>query len=179
MTDQCMDPLVATVACNALFYSITSVSTYISSTQNIFRFILEHKDSSYAVFQHQIEQTDLITRMDIVVSLIKQIVSKYVNLTNLTNTTFECLSGDWTVIDMVQSPNLEYIPEPTRLAIISVLTTIAKINTVLEIIYTKIKTHQLSYMKAFVKIKIVDDIARIETLTALFEKRIDLLLRIC
>ena len=179
MTDQCMDPLVATVACNALFYSITSVSTYISSTQNIFRFILEHKDSSYAVFQHQIEQTDLITRMDIVVSLIKQIVSKYVNLSNLTNTTFECLSGDWTVIDMVQSPNLEYIPEPTRLAIISVLTTIAKINTVLEIIYTKIKTHQLSYMKAFVKIKIVDDIARIETLTALFEKRIDLLLRIC
>jgi hypothetical protein len=174
-----MDPLVATVACNALFYSITSVSTYISSTQNIFRFILEHKDSSYAVFQHQIEQTDLITRMDIVVSLIKQIVSKYVNLTNLTNATFECLSGDWTVIDMVQSPNLEYIPEPTRLAIISVLTTIAKINTVLEIIYTKIKTHQLSYMKAFVKIKIVDDIARIETLTALFEKRVDLLLRIC
>jgi hypothetical protein len=179
MTDQCMDPLVATVACNALFYSITSVSTYISSTQNIFRFILEHKDSSYAVFQHQIEQTDLITRMNIVVSLIKQIVSKYVNLTNLTNTTFECLSGDWTVIDMVQSPNLEYIPEPTRLAIISVLTTIAKINTVLEIIYMKIKTHQLSYMKAFVKIKIVDDIAQIETLTALFEKRVDLLLRIC
>ena len=179
MTDQYMDPLVATVACNALFYSITSVSTYISSTQNIFRFILEHKDSSYAVFQHQIEQTDLITRMNIVVSLIKQMVSKYVNLTNLTNTTFECLSGDWTVIDMVQSPNLEYIPEPTRLAIISVLTTIAKINTVLEIIYTKIKTHQLSYMKAFVKIKIVDDITRIETLTALFEKRVDLLLRIC
>jgi len=179
MTDQCMDPLVATVACNALFYSITSVSTYISSTQNIFRFILEHKDSSYAVFQHQIEQTDLITRMNIVVSLIKQIVSKYVNLTNLTNTTFECLSGDWTVIDMVKSPNLEYIPEPTRLAIISVLTTIAKINTVLEIIYMKIKTHQLSYMKAFVKIKIVDDIAQIETLTTLFEKRVDLLLRIC
>ena len=63
--------------CNALLYSIVSFSTYISSTQNIFRFIVDHKDSDYAVFQHQIESTDLTNKLQITNALIKDIIQKY------------------------------------------------------------------------------------------------------
>jgi hypothetical protein len=159
------------VACNALFYSITLFSTYISSTQNIFKFIVEHKDSDYVVFQHELESTDLINKMEIANALIMDIVRKWeINChSELTNDT-----PDGLLIEG-KSINLGDTPEPIKISIHSLLTISNKINTTLDTIYCKINAHQQSYVKSFIKIKIADDIAKIVSMTALFEQRLDIL----
>ena len=166
--------MVPLVACNALFYSITLFSTYISSTQNIFKFIVEHKDSDYVVFQHQLESTDLINKMEIANALIKEIVNKWADNKEVD------LSKDTTdgVLVNANSINMTGVPMPIKLSIQSLLTISNKINTTLDTIYCKINAHQQSYVKSFIKIKIADDIGKIVSMTALFEQRLSLLVNL-
>jgi hypothetical protein len=166
--------MVPFVACNALFYSITLFSTYISSTQNIFKFIVEHKDSDYVVFQHQLESTDLINKMEIANALINEIVKKWTDNKEVD------LSKDTTdgVLVNANSINMVGVPLPIKLSIQSLLTISNKINTTLDIIYCKINAHQQSYVKSFIKIKIADDIAKIVSMTALFEQRLNLMVNL-
>ena len=166
--------MVPLVACNALFYSITLFSTYISSTQNIFKFIVEHKDSDYVVFQHQLESIDLINKMEIANALIKEIVNKWADNKEVD------LSNDTTdgVLVNATSINMTGVPLPIKLSIQSLLTISNKINTTLDTIYCKINAHQQSYVKSFIKIKIADDIGKIVSMTALFEQRLSLLVNL-
>ena len=166
--------MVPLVACNALFYSITLFSTYISSTQNIFKFIVEHKDSDYVVFQHQLESTDLINKMEIANALINEIVNKWSDNQEVD------LSKDTTdgVLVNANSINMSGVPLPIKLSIQSLLTISNKINTTLDTIYCKINAHQQSYVKSFIKIKIADDIGKIVSMTALFEQRLSLLVNL-
>ena len=172
--------MLPVVACNALFYSITLFSTYISSTQNIFKFIVEHKDSDYAVFQHQLELTDLTNKMEITSALIKDVVRRWTGDSHLLDNSI-LVSRDETddavVID-IHVINLSAIPEPIKLSIISLLTIINKISDTLNNIHCKIKTHEVSYMKSFIKIKIGDDIGKIVSMTSLFNQRLEILLQL-
>jgi hypothetical protein len=72
-----MNYVMPFVAYNAIFYSISTLSTSISSTQNIFKFIVDHKDSDYIFYQHQLETTDLNNKLNIITALIKDIIKKY------------------------------------------------------------------------------------------------------
>lgn len=72
-----MNYVMPFVAYNAIFYSISTLSTSISSTQNIFKFIVDHKDSDYVFYQHQLETTDLNNKLNIITALIKDIIKKY------------------------------------------------------------------------------------------------------
>ena len=172
--------MLPVVACNALFYSITLFSTYISSTQNIFKFIVEHKDSDYAVFQHQLELTDLTNKMEITSALIKDVVRRWTDNSHLLDNPI--LSNDTSTDDMVLIDihiiNLSAIPEPIKLSLASLLTMSNKISDTLNIIHCKIKTHDVSYMKTFIKIKLGDDVSKIVSMTALFNQRLDLLLHL-
>jgi hypothetical protein len=109
--------------------------------------------------------------MEIANALIKDIVSKWeipcdIELTK--DTPDGVLIGGKTI-------NLGNVPEPIKISIHSLLTISNKINVVLDSIYCKINNHQQSYLKSFVKIKIADDIGKIVNMTALFEKRLDIL----
>lgn len=164
--------MVPLVACNALFYSITIFSNYISSTQNIFKFIVEHKDSDYVVFQHQLESTDLIVKMEIANALISDIVKKWAP--TAINESAECDTSDGMLIGG-KPVTLSDVPVPIKLAISSLLTISNKINSILDTIYYKINMHQQSYVKSFIKIKIADDVAKIVSMTALFNQRLEVL----
>ena len=72
-----MNYVMPIMACNALFYSITSISTSITSTQNIFRFVIEHKDSDYVIWQRQLETTDLHNKLNITSALLKDIIKNH------------------------------------------------------------------------------------------------------
>jgi len=65
------------LTCNILFYSITTLSNSITSTQNVFRFIYENKDSDYELFKHELELLDLYNKLKIIESLIYDIIHKY------------------------------------------------------------------------------------------------------
>jgi hypothetical protein len=163
--------------CNALLYSIVSFSTYISSTQNIFRFIVDHKDSDYAVFQHQIESTDLTNKLQITNALIKDIIQKYEKVSIDNPLIITDKGGDGTMID-IEHLKLDKIPVPIQISIMSTIEVTNKIHTLLETIQHKVKTHQSSYIRSIIKINIGLDIGKLIALTNIFNQRLDLLMRL-
>ena len=70
------------LTCNMLFYSMTSLSTSITSSQNIFKFIYEHKDSDFNIYKTEIEHMDLQNKLKIAHSLILNIFKKYCKTDN-------------------------------------------------------------------------------------------------
>jgi len=165
--------------CNALLYSIVSFSTYISSTQNIFRFIVDHKDSDYAVFQHQIESTDLTNKLQIANALIKDIIQRYekVLFDNDNPLLVTDKGDDGTMIDIKQC-QLSKVPSPIQISMMSTIEVTNKIHTLLETIQHKIKVHQASYIRSIIKINIGLDINKLIALTNLFNQRLQLLMHL-
>lgn len=165
--------------CNALLYSIVSFSTYISSTQNIFRFIVDHKDSDYAVFQHQLESTDLTTKLQITNALIKDIIQKYekVSFDNDNPLLVTDKGEDGTMIDIEQC-QLSKVPSPIQISMMSTIEVTNKIHTLLETIQHKIKVHQASYIRSIIKINIGLDIHKLIALTNIFNQRLKLLIHL-
>jgi hypothetical protein len=154
-----------------------SFSTYISSTQNIFRFIVDHKDSDYAVFQHQIESTDLTNKLQITNALIKDIIQKYEKVSIDNPLIITDKGGDGTMID-IEHLKLDKIPVPIQISIMSTIEVTNKIHTLLETIQHKVKTHQSSYIRSIIKINIGLDIGKLIALTNIFNQRLDLLMRL-
>ena len=165
--------------CNALLYSIVSFSTYISSTQNIFRFIVDHKDSDYAVFQHQLESTDLTNKLQITNALIKDIIQRYekVSFANDNPLIITEKGDDGTMIDIEQW-QLSKVPSPIQISIMSTIEVTNKIHTLLETIQHKIKVHQSSYIRSMIKINIGLDINKLIALTNIFNQRLELLIHL-
>ena len=198
-----MNYIMPIIACNALFYGITSISTSITSTQNIFRFIVDHKDSDYIVWQYQLETTDLYNKLQITSALLKDIIKKHcvVNDKNkdnptseneeieklideLTNPKFDVVkekekekeNNDYSMVELVRKTSIEItIPEPVKISLLSLLDVINKINNVLEKIYIKIAEHQKIYFKNMFKINIHNEINKVLFLTNLFNSRLMLL----
>ena len=195
-----MNYVMPFVAYNAIFYCITTLSTSISSTQNIFKFIVEHTDSDYVIWQHQLETTDLHNKLCITSALIKDIIKKHCIKTlpdknkqidelveelinpkyDLVNETESGLGSvtetEFTMVELVKKTSIDIIvPEPVKIALLSTLEVINKINNILEKIRNKILQHQQSYLKNIIKININDEVNRIINLTNLFNSRLSLL----
>lgn len=172
-----MDYLIPYFSYNIVFYSITSISTYIVSTQNIFNFILDHKDNDHVILQHKLESIDLINKLNIVNSLINHIVKKYnINIDELLETKQikDNVSDDYLMIDMSSSTT----NEPVKISILSVLEIIIKINNTLKIIKDKIIAYNKSYFKIFSTLNIHGEINKIISLNNIFNDRLQLLFEI-
>ena len=183
-----MDNIFPLLTYNAIIYSISSLSTSITSTQNIFNFIIQHKDNDYNIFQHQLEATDLYNKLNIISSLIKDILRKHCNDKNLTDKTIEEMlhpiiemecNDEFNIINLINKTSIKLdVPEPVKLSLLSCLEIILKINNILEKIHNKIIRHQNSFLKNFVKININYEINKIILFTDLFNSRLHLLFEV-
>lgn len=63
--------------CNVICYSITTLSSSISSSQNVFKFISEHVEPDCIIFNNFVEQHDLNMKLKILNSLIFDILFEY------------------------------------------------------------------------------------------------------
>jgi len=57
---------------------MNTLSNSITSTQNVFKFIYEHKDSEYVIYKREIKKFDLLNKLKIIDSLIKDTIKKYI-----------------------------------------------------------------------------------------------------
>ena len=122
---------VPLLTCNMLFYSITSISASISSSQNVIKFISENKDCDSIIFKNEIADIDLENKLRIIESLIYDIIKKFCN----NNEEFERAKKDIQqpqIIDSISLENnefalveikspttvLERIDEPIKIALI-------------------------------------------------------------
>jgi hypothetical protein len=181
------------LATNLIFYSITSLSTSISSSQNVVKFITEHKDCDSVVFKKEIEDIDLENKLRIVESLVYDIIRKFCvdkeefektkkEIQNPSITDSVSVSGgsvgfDFALVEVAsKAPVLDRIDEPIKLSVISVSETLHNINEVLVDIRRKINSHQKSYVRNFVSLSLKNELHRLNKQTKVLDIRTNLLL---
>lgn len=180
--------LTTFIARDVIFYTITTISTSIISIQNINKFITEHKDNDYKIFNNNLEKMDLINKLNITNVLIKDIMKSHTNdkdkIDNLFNiiTNFEVNikhEDGFSIINKNENINNVYfdIPEPVKISILSTLEIIYKINLIFETIHKKIINYNNAYFNMY-KLHIANEIQEIIQLDEIFDKRLDLLIKI-
>lgn len=181
------------IARDVVFYTITTISTSIISIQNIDKFIVEHKDNDYIIFSSQLEKTDLINKLVITSSIIKDIFIKHstnddkidfnkiFNIPSvelITKTKVDETDFDFNIINNVNYNEIKVeIPEPVKISILSTLETIHNINVIFDSIHKKIIEYNKSYFN-FYKLNIANEIHKINHLNEIFNSRLDMLFKI-
>ena len=169
-----------------LFYSITSLSASISSSQNVVKFISEHKDSDAVIFKNEIVERDLENKLRIIESLIYDIIRKF----SMNNDEFEQTkqhiqhpqimeiesSNDFSLVEVKYSSNiLERIDDPIKMALISTSETVYNINCLLMEIRNKINNHNTSYIKSIIAISLQPELKRLHAFINVLDSRLHLL----
>lgn len=179
---------------------ISSLSTSILSTYNIYNFIVNHSHSDYALYSEQIVRTDLANKLLLASSLVKHIVKKShfdehdVSMDEIvsmyksdihrnisTDTDLTCAEvgdgdGDgeeYNIISLIKSNTMvSGVPEPVKVVLYSTLEIIDKINNVLNYIQKRIKAHSGSYMKYFAKLNINHHVDTLVIYNGIFDQRL-------
>ena len=179
------------LTCNMLFYSITSLSTSISSSQNVVKFIAEHKDCDSVIFKNEIAETDLENKLRIVESLIYDIIKKF----SMNNEEFErtkkdiqqplitdsiSLENNEFALVEIKSPTtvLERIDEPIKLALISTSETVQSINILLMEMRDKINNHNKSYIKTILALSLQTELKKLNRQIKILDSRLHFLLEL-
>lgn len=177
---------VPLLTCNMLFYSITSLSASISSSQNVVKFISEHKDSDAVIFKNEIVERDLENKLRIIESLIYDIIRKF----SMNNDEFEQTkqhiqhpqimeiesSNDFSLVEVKYSSNiLERIDDPIKMALISTSESVYNINCLLMEIRNKINNHNTSYIKSIIAISLQSELKRLHAFINVLDSRLHLL----
>lgn len=179
------------LTCNMLFYSLTSLSTSITSSQNVFKFIYEHKNSDFSIYKNEIETLDLQNKLKIVHSLIFDILKKYCSDNNEYELLLDEIKNpiiltkdleeeqDFSMIEIKsESTILQKIDTPVIYALMSTLETIENIYLIMNIIKEKIIIHRKSYLKNITTLCLKNELSNLKKYSHLFDIRVNLLLEI-
>lgn len=179
------------LTCNMLFYSIQALSTSITSSQNVVRFISEHKACDSTVFKNEIETLDLQNKLKVVESLIFDIIKRHcysdveisdikqnISTPLVTCNTLEDTNG----FEMVEFKNrfavLERVAEPIRYSLLSTCETVVNINELMLKIREKIVTHNQSYLNKIVSLCLQTEINELKKNVKILDMRLELLLNL-
>jgi len=180
------------VTCNMLFYSISTLSTSITSSQNVVKFISDHKDCDSILFQNEIEINDITNKLKIVESLVFDILKKYSNnkedfeeLKNnlITPVIFNEEQDDTKEFTMIEFKNynkniLELIDEPIRYALLSTAEITQQLNSTLINSNNKINNYKKSYVKNVISLNLQKELNDLKKQTNILDKRFNLLLEL-
>ncbi len=170
------------ITCNILFYSLTSLSNSITSSQNVVKFISEHKNCDSIIFSNELFTLDTENKLKIVKYLMFDIVKhhcqtdkEYDDIKNdILNPILEI--DDFEVIIMNNhSDIIGRIAEPIRYALMSTLEMAQKLNDVIKNVHIKILKHNKLYLKSFIRLCLKSEIVMINKQSQLLDKRLSLL----
>jgi hypothetical protein len=171
-----------------LFFSLNSISSSISSSQNVAKFIYEHKDCDSILFKNEMINLDLENKLKIVESLIFDIIRKF----SYDNEEFEQtkkeileiqqtvnvknnLENDYLFIEMKCFVKvLERIDEPLKLAIFSTTEVINQINLTLIEIKNKINNYKKTFIKNIISLSLQEELKKLNRLIHILDNRLQL-----
>ena len=179
---------VPILTCSTLFYAMSTLSASITNSQNVVKFIYEHKDCDSIIFRREIETSDLQNKLNIVESLIFDVLKRYCN----SETEFEEIKNtiknpiievndtkDFAMIELTASPAiLNRIDEPIRYAILSTSETVQNINAIIEKIQNKIIDYKNGYLNQLVAISLQVELSNLKHQIGLLDKRLFMLLEL-
>jgi hypothetical protein len=183
-----MNVLLPTLSSDIIYYCITSLSTSISSTQNLYNFIINysHTNNDYIVYQNKLINTDIPNKLQVSSLLITDIIKKYhlsdkedINLAEWVekNCNLNVIEDDeFNVVSNIKNNNIiSDLPKPLKLILQSTLEIITNINETLKLIQNKINQYNISYFSYFYKLNIHDDVNKLVTYCDIFDKRLTML----
>lgn len=199
-----MNIFAPTISKNIILHCLTSLTSSILTTHNIYNFIIDHKNNNYQIYKNKLIATDLANKLIVVSSLIRNIIHKYHTVNDnssfVTDNDIDQIISEYKKNDLFETIELDdsnceisaynfvlytennlfksNIPEPIKLALKSTLEIIDKINNILEQIQKRIVGHSNSYTYYFVKINIENNINEFILLNNIFESRLNLLFNI-
>ncbi len=184
------------MASNLLFDSLTSLSTSISSSQTVVKFITEHKDCDSVVFKNELVELDLENKLQILEALVFDILCKFsrdneerakikTEFTDPGRCVTDSPHPEWSDLTEVKvkahtatAAVLERIPDPLRLALFSTADTLQQLAALLQEIRKKIDGHHRSYMQHFVSLSLKTELSRLHKQVKILDIRTHLLLEL-
>lgn len=167
--------------CNLLFYSITTLSNSISSSQNVFKFISEHVEPDYIIFKETVEQLDLENKLKILNEFIFEVLQKYCksqeNYENLKKEIINEFTLDKNEdFIIVNSQNINFyglndMPQSLQMSLISLTESIYNILNLIKIIHEKIMKYKNSYIKSLVALKLKNEMYKLNNLCKILDVR--------
>jgi len=176
------------ITCNLLFYSLTSLSNSITSSQTIFKFISEYKDSDGLLLQREINMLDIENKLALVKILILDIIKRYCN----TNEEFQQIKDDiinpninseetddtkeFTIIELKNKISvMQRIDEPVRYALLSTSIKVQKIDEIIKNSKTKIINHNNKFLKRIFTLCLKNEIINLHKQSVLLDSRLKVL----
>lgn len=169
-----------------LSYTMTILSSSMTTTKNILSFLIETKETDIVLFKNHLEKVDLKTKIMIMESLIYDIIRKNSNdknileklkleIANLFIT--DCEDNDNFYLIDIKNNNeyLKNIDEPVLYSLISTCEVIYHINDNLYKINEKIMLHKKSYFKNIVVLKLQPELSNIIRYSQMLDLRLNLL----
>ena len=182
---------IPVLTCNMLFYSITSLSQSITSSQNVVKFITEQKECDSSIYKNELEISDLPNKLKIVEALIFDIIKKYCKTdeefyeikTNIDSPLIKSdnqdETGNFQMIEYKRNFSvLERVAEPIRYALLSTAETVKSINDVITRIQEKIQKYNQSYLNKIVALCLKKELKDFNRYSLLLDKRVFLLLEL-
>jgi hypothetical protein len=189
-----MDPMklyyytsVPLLTCNILFYSVTTLSNSITSTQNVFKFVYEHKDSDFELFKNELDALDLYNKLKIIESLIFDIIHKYCksdeefnfikdNIKNPLITVDDNKVKDYSFINLENRISIfDKMEEPIRYTLLITSESIQNINNIINVIHNKVLEKEKSYFKGFITVKLTNELSQLHKNVKLLDMRMQIL----
>lgn len=165
------------LACNLLFYSLTTLSNSISSSQNVFKFISEHVEPDYIVFKNTVEYLDLENKLNILHLFIFDVLKKYCKTEEQYNELVCLLRDD------DENKTEEYIiiknknnilcdmPEALKTSLITLCEIIFTLLNLINTIHQKISVYRNSYIKSLIKLQLKSEINRLNNMSKILDIR--------
>ena len=168
---------------------LSSISTSVSATTSVIKYLLCYKESELDIFKKELFNTDLCNNLQIVSSIIDDIVKNHNK--NNSNDKYEiekieiinndgCLNESCLILHndyKIKKKNIN-LPEPVKQILFTTYEVIEEIKKYLEIIQFKIQNHETKYLKNWRSININNDINNIIKINLIFEKRMKLLFEV-
>lgn len=182
------------LSCNLLFYSISNLSTSITSSQNVIKFVSDNAYCDSIVFQNNINKHDLLSRLKIIQSLIYDIIKKYCNddetkfnkimdeIKNPDNVFTATLINfeDYLLVDPISKKDiletLQVIDEPVKLSIIATSSVVFQLSELFEKVKSKVDIYNNSFKKHFSSIHLKPELSELDKLTKLLDTRLTMLI---
>lgn len=181
---------VPLLTCNMLFYSVSALSTSITSSQNVVKFISEHKKTDIAIFKEELDNQDLTNKLRIIETLICDIIKRYcksneefekvISSLQCSQEMVECIEDkEFMLIELTNKNNvLNRIDEPIKLALMSTSETVQSINYIVSSVRDKVISHEQSYLNKLVSISLKDELTKLQKQSKLLDIRLHLLLEL-
>lgn len=187
-----MNILPIIVSKDILINCISTLTTTVSSTQNLYNFIINYSTSNgdYKLYQNKLLTTDLSTKLSIINALIGDIIRKQnvidgIDIDDNSNSliinhkdTINIVADEgFDIITNIDNIDLiEHFPKTIKVALHSNIEIINKINQTLNAIQDAIQKYNASYFSYFYKLNIHDHVENIIIYCDVFDKRLTLLL---